>query len=264
MNGKGFPGEGARGRGPLPSPPPAIINPTREPGEAPVSARVVLSFARADYQLLCRLSGAAGPPRYLWDCAYRRGVWGGRPLTIAAPAPGAPYAALVLEKLIALGARAVLALGWCGSLHPGVRIGSLVLPTAARRGDGTSPHYCPGDREPEPHPLLLDLLRRQLAISPAPWQSGAVWTTDAFYRETVELVRRHQARGLLAVEMEMAALFAVGEFRRVPVAGLLVVSDELFTLDWRPGYRSAPFRRARDLAARLLLNAAAAWGDDGA
>ena len=69
----------------------------------------------------------------------------------------------------------------------------------------------------------------------------------------------YQAQGVLGVDMEMAALFAVGRFRQVPVAGLLVVSDELATLQWRPGYRSERFRRARDQAARLVLAAAVQW-----
>jgi len=51
----------------------------------------------------------------------------------------------------------------------------------------------------------------------------------------------------------------VGRFRQTPVAGLLVVSDELGALTWNPGYRSEPFRRARDQAARLILAAAAEW-----
>ena len=46
------------------------------------------------------------------------------------------------------------------------------------------------------------------------------------------------------------------------VAGLLVVSDELASLSWNPGYRSARFRQAREQAARLILAAAAQWVGD--
>jgi uridine phosphorylase len=67
---------------------------------------------------------------------------------------------MVLEKLIVLGARMALALAWCGSLQPGVGIGSLVLPRAAVPGDGTSRHYCAG--EPEPDSALYKLLQTRL------------------------------------------------------------------------------------------------------
>jgi uridine phosphorylase len=242
--------------------PEAIINPVREAWEEPVSARVILTYTKPDYQFLCRLAGAEAAPRYIWDCALRAGTFQGKPVTVAAPAMGAPYAAMVLEKLIALGAHMVLALGWCGSLQDRVGLGHLVLPEAAVSGEGTSRYYALKDQPLAPDKKLYGLLRRQLEQSGATWHNGAVWSTDAIYRETAELVRQQQDRGSLGVDMEMAALFAVGSFRRVPVAGLLVVSDELATLVWRPGYRSEIFRQARHQAARLLLTAAAQWEDE--
>ncbi len=240
----------------------AIINPEAEPGEARVSPRALLTFARPDYHLLTRLVQATGAPRYIWDCPIREGLWQGQPVTIVGPAVGAPYAVMVLEKLLALGARAVLVLGWCGSLQPQIGIGTLILPTSAVSGDGTSKHYLSGDGDPQPDPALSDLLRRHLKKCDASWQSGAIWTTDAFYRETTSAIKHYQGRGVLGVDLELAALFAVGQYRRIPVAGLLVVSDELATLSWRPGYRSARFRQARDLAARLMLTTAAQWEPD--
>jgi len=239
----------------------AIIEPAREPWEAPVSSRVVMTFARPDYHFLSRQT-QAGAPRYVWDCALREGRWRDRPLTIAAPAVGAPYAVLVLEKLIALGARAILALGWCGSLQPQVKVGHLILPTGARAGDGTSRHYNPQAPDPAPDPGLYDLLHQRLCAAPVLWHSGNIWTTDAFYRETVELVRHYQSQGVLGVDLEMAALFAAARFRGAAVAGLLAVSDELADFTWRPGYRSARFRQARDQAARLVLDTAAQWKDN--
>jgi len=238
---------------------PALINPIREPGEAPVSSRVILAFTRPDYHYLCRVTHAAGPPRYLWDCAVHEGIWEGQGIAVAGPALGAPYAVMVLERLIALGARVILALGWCGSLQHHVKVGSLVIPTAAVSGDGTSPHYLPKGTQPAaPHPELTRLLQEQLQDSEIPRHCGPVWTTDAFYRETPEQVRHYQAQGVLGVDLELAALFAVGRYRQAAVAGLLAVSDELADLTWRPGFRTPAFKQARREAARAMLAAAAA------
>lgn len=290
--GRGFLGEGAakgkraRGRNPLkdkaplhsicltpvfPSPfalsasIPAIINPQRESGEAEVSARVVLACTRPDFQLLSRLVEARQPVRYLWNCGVRSGIWEKRPVTVAGPVLGAPGAAIILEKLIALGAKAVVALGWGGSLQPQVGLGSLVLPTAAVGADGTSPHYRLAYSDFAPDPGLRRRLEEYLGRTPepgVPWHSGAIWTTDAFYRETPAAVRHYQSRGVLAVDLETAALFAVGQFRGIAVAGLLAVSDELSALIWRPGYRSGCLRQAREAAARTALAALAAWEGD--
>ena len=237
---------------------PALINPAREPGEAPVSPRVILAFTRPDYHNLCRLSQATGPPRYLWDCGIHAGFWEGKGITVAGPVLGAPYAVMVLEKLIALGAKMVLALGWCGSLQENIKVGSLVVPTAAVGGDGASRHYLPDNNQPAPHPGLCRLLQDNLQAADIPWQAGPIWTTDAFYRETGDQVRHYQGQGVLGVDLELAALFAVGTYRQVAVAGLLVVADELADLTWRPGFRSPAFRRGRREAARVVLTAAAA------
>jgi purine-nucleoside phosphorylase len=134
-------------------------------------------------------------------------------------------------------------------------------------GDGTSPHYRLDDRDLGPHAGLSRSLGHFLSTDLAagvPWQAGAVWTTDAFYRETADAVRHYQGQGVLAVDLEMAALFAVGRFRGMAVAGILVVSDELFTLTWQPGQRSGGWRQAREVAARAALAALTAWKDDNA
>jgi uridine phosphorylase len=234
-----------------------LIHPAREAGEEAVTPTVILTFTQPDYQALCRLIQAQDQPRHIWGCACRPGAWEGAPLTLVAPALGAPYAAMVLEKLIALGARRVLVVGWCGSLSREVRIGDLILPNRAIPGDGTSPHYCPGPGGVPPHPGLYNLLATSLQTAEVPWQAGPVWSTDAFYRETTGLVKSCQEQGALGIDLELAALFAVGRFRRIAVAGLLVVSDELFTLTWQPARGSQPFRLARKKAFHVVLEVAA-------
>ena len=87
------------------------------------------------------------------------------------------------------------------------------------------------------------------------FHAGKVWTTDAPYRETEAKVREYGSQGILAVEMEMSALFTVARFRGVALAGLLVVSDELSNLTWRHGLRDNRFRRNRHKAVRAALDA---------
>jgi len=89
---------------------------------------------------------------------------------------------------------------------------------------------------------------------------GRVWTTDAPYRETVEKVRKYQAEGLLAVEMEMSALFTVARFRKVELGGLMVISDELYDLTWRSGFESKTFHAAIRAGCEIILTACASLG----
>ena len=164
---------------------------------------------------------------------------------------GAPAAVGLLEELAALGARELWLLGYSGSLDPELPLGSVWAPDRAFPDEGTSRHYGAGDGPALPSPRLLDAL-----VSTAPAvQQGAIWTTDAIYRETPTKIRRFQGQGARGVDMETSALFHVGRVLGVDVAALMVVSDELFHA-WRPGFRDpavdAGVRRAYDVLGAVL------------
>lgn len=182
---------------------------------------------------------------------------------IAGPFTGAPQAVIGLEKLIALGAKRIWVLGWCGSLQPNVRIGDIILPTLAISEEGTSQHYPVGKKPVAPNENLLQILRNQMAQENVPFAPGSVWTTDAIYRETPEKVRKFQGLGVLGVEMELSALFTVALYRSVGLAGLLVVSDELFDLQWKPGFASPALKNGSRRAAGILLSATGRQADQG-
>jgi purine-nucleoside phosphorylase len=96
-------------------------------------------------------------------------------------------------------------------------------------------------------------MRQVLDKNRIDFHSGNIWTTDAVYRETRSLVETHQQNGILAVEMELSALYSVAQFRRVALAGILVVSDELSSLIWRPGFKDERFVQGRRNACRVVV-----------
>jgi len=171
---------------------------------------------------------------------------------LAGPAVGAPYAAMVAETLIAWGARRILFVGWCGAVSPLLSPGELVVPTAAVIDEGTSPHYAAGVSAACPSEPLMRKVAEACAAEGVSFRPGTVWTTDAVFRETRDEVSRHQRDGVLAVEMECSALFTVGGFRGVEVAALLVVSDDLSSLTWRPGFKDPAFIRGREAACNVI------------
>jgi purine-nucleoside phosphorylase len=84
------------------------------------------------------------------------------------------------------------------------------------------------------------------------YHEGVVWSTDAVYRETRAEVERHQEKGVLAVEMETSALFTVARFRNVEVGAILVVSDDLSSFKWQPGFKDSHFKQGREAACSLI------------
>lgn len=154
---------------------------------------------------------------------HHRGLWGytggapdGEPLTIQATGMGGPSAAIVLTELIALGAGRAIRVGTCGALVPDIALGELVIARESICADGTSRALGAGERAAADSALTEALIRRAPGA-----RAGTVVSVDVFYAD----VRPGADRDALAVEMEAAALFAVGAAKRVPVACALVVSD---------------------------------------
>lgn len=171
---------------------------------------------------------------------------------LAGPLVGAPCAVMIAETLIAWGAHTLVFLGWCGALSEAVAIGDLVLPTSAFIDEGTSRHYAADASESAASPALAQRLAEAGAAQGIGVQSGTVWTTDAPFRETREKVLAYRRQGALAVEMECSALFTLGVFRAAEVAALLVVSDDLSSLTWNPGFKDPRFASGREAACRLI------------
>jgi len=239
------------------SPQEGIIQPRRAKTDPPVAPDVILAFVKTDLDYLIRLfpnqkaqSYNQGFFRFFkFSFDHQAGI------TLAGPLLGAPQAVMAMEKLIALGGRRFWALGWCGSLQPEIKIGDCIVPTRAVCEEGTSAHYPILQANPETDPELGACLADTLRAGQVACYQGPVWTTDAPYRETPLKIETYRQKGVLAVEMEMSALITLALFRAVQVAGLLVVSDELAGLKWKPGFHSSALKNGSQLACRSLLKA---------
>lgn len=176
-------------------------------------------------------------------------------VALAGPMMGAPYAVAILEALIAWGARTIVFAGWCGAIDLSLEIGDLLVPGMALSGEGTSRHYF--DQAVGLYPAS-SLVAEQLKVTlsgEAPVHRGTIWTTDALFRETEAVISGLQKKGILAVEMELAALFAVAKYRQIDLAGVLTVSDHLGDFTWRPGFKTSAFKKMN----RYLVSNVSQW-----
>lgn len=188
-----------------------------------------------------------------------QGKVGETPVAVRKLGVGAPAAIATLEELIALGVHDILVVGTGGSLQPTLPIGSVILPTGAIREEGTSFHYVPAGVELGPDPTLAQALAEEVVTLGGVGAFGPVWTTDAPYREMRSKAQAYSAMGVLAVEMEASALFALARFRGVRLALIMTVSDELFH-EWRPGFHTEELRAGQKLISRAALQVAARLG----
>ncbi|NTU78636.1 MAG: nucleoside phosphorylase [Chloroflexales bacterium] len=152
---------------------------------------------------------------------------------------GAPAAAMQMELLVAMGVRRFITIGTAGGIGPGLAVGALTVCTAAVRDEGVSHHYLADPAAPAlPDPVLTARFAEALAGAGVEAPRGPTWTTDAPFRETRAEIDHYQAQGVLTVEMEAAALFAVAALRGVQIAGGFVVSDALAEPAWKPQFRA--------------------------
>jgi uridine phosphorylase len=174
-------------------------------------------------------------------------------------AVGAPFAVLVAEELFASGCRLLISVTSSGQLKPVAPPPYFILIDKALRDEGTSYHYLPPAAYSSMPELLLAPLDGNFSDMRVPVLRGATWTTDAPFRETEEAIERMRDRGLLAVEMEAAALYAFAEAREKPVVCFAHVTNQMGQIegDFEKGEAngSADALAIVVQAARLLLPA---------
>ena len=143
---------------------------------------------------------------------------------------GSPNAATVMDLLSAVKPNACLLLGKCGGLKRKNKLGDLILPIAAIRGEGTSNDYFP------PEVPALPAFNLQKAVSTTIRDYGLdywtgtvystnrrVWEHDEKFKAYLRLIR------VMAIDMETATLFSTGFYNQIPTGALLLVSDQPMT-----------------------------------
>lgn len=146
---------------------------------------------------------------------------------------------MALEKMRNLGLREIYLLSYCGSLSPELVAGKAFVPLRALSQEGTSRHYArprAGYYYPSEH--LLNRLKNFLKQHNLAFRQGDIVSTDAPYRETAPWLKNLQQKKIMAVDMEMSAVLAWAAFYRLESAGLFIISDELFSGQWKDYSRS--------------------------
>lgn len=166
---------------------------------------------------------------------------------------GAPALAMKVEEMIALGVEKFVLLGTAGSLSATVGPGSILLIDRAIRDEGVSYHYLDPEEPARSCEVLAKELSRGLDSAGVPYLRGTTWTTDAIYRETHEECDHYASEGVLSVEMEAAALFAVARYRGKSASALVVVSDIVSSSGWQPFLRDVRVKNGLYQALETLM-----------
>ena len=165
-----------------------------------------------------------------WPCYHTHldtFMLGGQATGIVGCAVGAPFAVLVAEELFASGCRMLVSVTSAGQITPAGSPPYFVIIDRALRDEGTSYHYAVPSEYAEADPHLVATAGEAVRKTGRHVVIGSSWTTDAPFRETSEAIQSARSKGVLAVEMEAAALYTFARAAHVPVLCLAHVTNTM-------------------------------------
>ncbi|NHN47015.1 nucleoside phosphorylase [Halostella sp. JP-L12] len=151
----------------------------------------------------------------------------GRELTVCSTGIGSPSATIAAEELDAVGVETLIRVGTTGALQRGIEIGDMVVATGAAKDEGTSRRYESPTLPAVPDYDVLTSLVDSAEANDEEVHVGPIATDDAFYAETDEYVENWEAAGILAVEMEAAALFTLARRKGMRAGAICTVDGNL-------------------------------------
>jgi len=154
-------------------------------------------------------------------------TYGGREVTICSTGIGSPSAAIAVEELSAVGVETLIRVGTTGALQSGIEIGDMVVATGAAKDEGTTKRYEDVTVPAVPEYDVLTALADAAEDNGEDVHVGPIATDDAFYAETDDYVEDWEAAGLLAVEMEAAALFTLARRKGLSAGAICTVDGNL-------------------------------------
>ncbi len=146
---------------------------------------------------------------------------------------GAPVAAILIEELAAFGIKYFISVGTAGSLQKDLQLGSIVVCTKAIRDEGTSHHYLQSEKYSYPSQKLTNDIVITINKMGLEYNLGTTWTTDAPYRESLKEIKHYRNEGVLTVDMEASAVFAVAKYLNIEAAAIFTISDFLGENKWK-------------------------------
>ena len=211
--------------------PESLLREARRQRALPDGAAPAVCVLDPDGDLVRRLKAESRATRDpAWACYHTelyRFEEAGIEFGIIGCAVGAAFAVLIAEELFASGCRLLISVTSAGQLVPLRPPPYFILIDRALRDEGTSYHYLAPAEFSAANEALLSRIHGAFDGLRVPVLRGATWTTDAPFRETTEAIAAMQAKGLLAVEMEAAALYAFAEARGKSVLCFAHVTNQM-------------------------------------
>jgi uridine phosphorylase len=178
------------------------------------------------------------------DYEMHTGAIDGKRVTVGNGGRFAPDTAMTTEILCAAGAQSLIRIGSCGSLQEHVKIGDLVIVTGAIRGEGTTSYYVPKNFSTIADPDIVEALQAAAESLNVRHHLGWIFTTDALFQETPELIQELNEQKVTSIDMVTSTFLTIAQLRKKKAGAILAVSDEC--LHGKFGFRDPAFLAAEE------------------
>jgi uridine phosphorylase len=187
------------------------------------------------------------------DYEMYTGTLDGKRVSVGNGGRYAPDTAITTEILCGAGAEALIRVGSCGSLQENIKIGDLVIVTGALRGDGTSRYYVAENFSTIAHDDIVNALKQAADNLKVRYHLGWIFTTDALFQETPELIHQLNQQNVSSIDMVTSAFLTIAQVRGKKAGAVLAVSDEC--LYGKFGFRDAAFFEAEQKTIEVARDA---------
>ena len=182
-----------------------------------------------------KIASLLDSPEFIAENREFRSVAGmleGKKVIVTSTGIGGPSATIALEELYISGVRNMIRIGTCGGMQMDVIPGDLIIPTAAVRMEGTTREYAPVEFPAVADYDIISALISAVRKNGTPYHTGVIQSKDSFYGQhspdtmPVAIVLKEKWKmwkklGVLASEMEAAALFTVAQVRKIKAGCVL-------------------------------------------
>ena len=193
-------------------------------------------------ELLLKLLEAPQKNFTFLDYEMHTGSLDGKRVTVGNGGRYAPDTAITTEILCGAGAESLIRVGSCGALQEGIKIGDLVIVAGALRGDGTSRYYVAENFSTVAHAEVLSALQKAADALHQAYHLGWIFTTDALFQETPELIEQLKIQNIFGIDMVTSTFLTIAQVRGKRAGAVLSVSDEC--LHGKFGFRDPSFLEA--------------------
>jgi len=176
------------------------------------------------------------------DYEMHTGSLDGKRVTVGNGGRYAPDTAITTEILCGAGAQSLIRVGSCGSLQEHIQIGDLVIVTGALRGDGTSRYYVAENFSTIADAGIVAALSKAADALNVRYHLGWIFTTDALFQETPELIEQLRQQNISSIDMVTSTFLTIAQVRGKKAGAVLAVSDEC--LNGKFGFRDSAFFNA--------------------